>query len=47
MALLTLLHAGIEMKSVWCFELQIVKIHSVGFIDLLADTVRSCLMILR
>ena len=44
--MLTLLHAGNGMEGVGCFELRIVKIDSVGCIDLLADTVR-CVVIVR
>ena len=43
----TLLHAGSEMEGVGCFEWQILKIESVGCIDLLADTVRLCVVIVR
>ena len=47
MAMLTLLHTGNEMKGVGCFELPILKIDSAGCVDLLADTVRTCLVIVR
>ena len=45
--MLTVLHAGNEMEGVRCFELRIMKIDSVGCIDLLADIVRSCVVIVR
>ena len=47
MAMLTLLHTGNEMEAVQCFVLRIVKIDSVGCIDLLADTVRTCVVVVR
>ena len=47
MAMLTLLHTGNKMEGVGCFELRIMKIDSAGCIDLLADTVRTCVVIVR
>ena len=47
MAMLTLLHTGNEMEGVPCFESRIVKIDSAGCINLLADTVRTCVVIVR
>ena len=43
--LLTLLHTGNEMDRVGCFGLRIVKIDSAGCIDFLADTPRTCVVI--
>ena len=43
--MLTLGHNGNEVESVGCFELRIVKIDSARRIDLLADTVRTCVVI--
>ena len=45
--MLTLLHTGNEMEGVGCIELRIVKIDSVGCIDLLADPVTTCVVIVR
>ena len=45
--MLTLGHTGNEVESVGCFVLRIVKIDSAGCIDLLADTVRTCVVIVR
>ena len=42
-----LVHTGNEVENVGCLELRIVKIDSAGYIDLLADTVRACVMIVR
>ena len=47
MAMLTLLHTGSEMEGFGCFELRIVKIDSAGCIDFLADTPRTCVVIVR
>ena len=43
----TLAVNGNEVESVGCFELRIVKIDSAGCIDLLADTVRTCVVIVK
>ena len=45
--LLTLLHTGNEMEGVGCFGLRIVKIDLAGCIDFLADTPRTCVVIVR
>ena len=45
--MLTLLHTGNEMEGVGCFELRIVKIDSVGCIDLLTESATSCVVIVR
>ena len=47
MAMLTLPHNGNEIEGVGCFELQVVKIDSAGCIDLIADIVRMCVVIVR
>ena len=45
--MLTLGHNGNKVESVGCFELQIVRIDSAGCIDLLADTVRMFVVIVK
>ena len=46
-AILTLLHIGNGMEGVGCFELRIVNIDSVGCIEVLADAVKTCVVIMR
>ena len=46
-AMLTSLDAGNGMEGVGCFELRNLKSHSVGCIYLVADTVRSCVLVVR
>ena len=43
--MLTLGYTWSEVESVGCFELRTVKIDSAGCIDFLADTVRTCVVI--
>ena len=45
--MLTLLHTGNKMEGVGCFRLRILKIDSVGCIDLVADTLGWCVVLVR